>query len=183
MGTSSARVFTSPSAIHGTGVFASMPRLPGEIVLRVDDSRVVTEEWPLDPKKGEVEYHCDYLASGKTVLMQPPERFINHSCDPNTYTRSIGSDRYVVALRELRIGDEITYDYCLNSEGETEWNCHCGSTKCRQRHLSGFFHLPVDVQIRYFALLEPWYLEEHRAEIEELTKLIRHNLSLQKILD
>jgi hypothetical protein len=167
-----ARAYTSQSAIHGTGVFASVPILPGEIVLRGDDSRVVTKDWPLDPEKGEFEHHCDYLAAGKTVLMQPPERFINHSCEPNTYTRTIGEDRYVVALRDIRAGDEITCDYCLNSEGETEWNCHCDSTKCRKRHLSGYFHLPIEVQIRYFALLEPWFLEEHRAEIEELKKQV-----------
>jgi hypothetical protein len=33
------RVYTAPSDIHGTGVFAALPLRPGEIVLRIDDSR------------------------------------------------------------------------------------------------------------------------------------------------
>ena len=171
-----ARVYTAESTIHGTGVFASVPMLPGEIALRIDDSRVVTKVAPLDPTKGEFDYHCDYLAGGKVVLMRPPERFINHSCDPNAYTRTIGEDRYLLALREIRIGDEITYDYCLNSKGNTAWNCNCGSKYCRKRHLSGFFHLPLHVQARYLGLLEPWYLEEHQAEIDRLKKEVEKRM-------
>ena len=166
------RVYTAESPIHGTGVFSSAHFSPGEIVLRIDDSRVVTDADPLDPAKGEFEHHCDYLAGGKVVLMQPPERFINHRCDPNTYIRTIAGDRYVVALREIRPGDEITYDYCINGDGDTAWDCSCRSPECRKRHLSGFFHLPVDVQARYLALLEDWFVAEHREEVEILKRRI-----------
>jgi hypothetical protein len=166
-------VYTADSPIHGTGVFSSSRLSPGEIVLRIDDSRVVTEADPLDPAKGDLEHHCDYLAGGKVVLMQPPERFINHRCDPNVYIRTIAGDRHVVALREIRPGDEITYDYCVNGDGETEWTCTCGSPACRNHHLSGFFHLPIDVQARYLALLEDWFVAEHRDEVDSLKRLKR----------
>jgi GNAT superfamily N-acetyltransferase len=165
-------VYTAESSIHGTGVFSSSPYSPGEIVLRIDDARVVTDADPLDPARGELEHHCDYLAGGQVVLMQPPERFINHRCDPNTYIRTIAGDRYVVALKEIRPGDEITYDYCVNGEGETGWFCTCGSPACRKHHLSGFFHLPIDVQARYLALLEDWFVAEHRDEVDSLKRRI-----------
>lgn len=80
------RLYTAEFSIHGTGVFSSAHFSPGEVILKIDDSRVVTDADPLDPAKGEFEHHCDYLASGKVVLMQPPERFINHHCDPNTFS-------------------------------------------------------------------------------------------------
>jgi GNAT superfamily N-acetyltransferase len=168
------RVYTSESPIHGTGVFSSAQFSPGETVLKIDDSRVVTDADPLDPAKADFEHHCDYLAGGKVVLMQPPERFINHRCDPNTYVRTIAGDRYVVALREIRFGEEITYDYCVNGDGDTAWDCSCGSPKCRSRHHSGFFHLPVDVQARYLALLEDWFVAEHRGEVESLKRKIEN---------
>ena len=126
------RVYTAESSIQGTGVFSSAHFSPGEIILRIDDSRVVTDADPLDPAKGEFEHHCDFLSGGKVVLMQPPERFINHRCDPNTYIRTITGDRYVVALREIRPSDEITYDYCVNGDGDTAWDCSCGSPACRK---------------------------------------------------
>jgi SET domain-containing protein len=170
------RIYTAESPIHGTGVFSASAFSPGEIVLKIDDSRVVSEAAPLDPAKGEFGQHCDYLSGGKVVLMQSPERFINHRCDPNTFTRTIAGDRYVVALREIRPGDEITYDYCLNSEGDTAWDCSCGSPDCRKHHLSGFFHLPVDVQALYLALLEDWFVAEHRDEVEALKRRVDEGL-------
>ena len=165
-------VYTADSPIHGTGVFSSARLSPGEVVLRIDDSRVVTDAEPLDPAKGEFEHHCDYLADGRVVLMRHPERSINHSCDPNTYIRTIAGDRYVVALRPIRPGEEITYDYCVNGDGDTAWECSCGSPACRKHHLSGFFHLPEDVQARYLALLEDWFVAEHRDEVEALKRRV-----------
>lgn len=166
------RVYTADSPIHGTGVFSAAHSSPGEIILRIDDFRVVTDADPLVPAEGELEHHCDYLAGGKVVLMQSPERSINHRCDPNAYIRTIAGDRYVVALREIRPGDEITYDYCINGDGDTEWACLCGSLACRERHLSGFFHLPDEVRARYLALLDDWFVAEHRDEVEFLKRQI-----------
>lgn len=167
------RVFTAESPIHGTGVFASQHFGPGEIVLKIDDSRVITDAAPLNPESGEYDHHCDYLAGGKVVLMRTPERHINHHCDPNTFVRTIAGDRYVVALRDIRAGDEVTYDYCLNGDGNTEWSCHCGGPQCRVRHLSGFFHLPIDVQARYLALLDEWFVTEHQSEVDALKARLR----------
>ena len=42
------RVNTVESPIQGTGVFSSARFSPGEVVLRIDDSRVVTDAEPLD---------------------------------------------------------------------------------------------------------------------------------------
>ena len=70
------RVAESP--IHGLGVFAGRPFHASDEVLVLDDSRVVTPEAPL--AAGEYAHHCDYLCGGKVILMQWPERHINHSC-------------------------------------------------------------------------------------------------------
>jgi hypothetical protein len=83
------RLYTAKSTIHGTGVFSSTHFSPGEIIIKIDDSRDVTDADPLDPSNGEFEQHCDYVASGKVVLMLAPERFINHHCAPNTFIRTI----------------------------------------------------------------------------------------------
>ena len=168
-------VYIAVSPIHGAGVFSSVHFSPGEIILKIDDSRVVTDADPLDPARGEFEHHCDYLANGKVVLMQVPERFINHSCRPTTFIRTISGDRHVVALRVIRPGDEVTFDYCINGDGDTAWDCSCKSPECRKRHLSGFFHLPVDVQARHLALLEDWFIAEHQNEVEMLKRRIEES--------
>jgi SET domain-containing protein len=62
-------------------------------------------------------------------------RFINHSCDPNCET-SVEDDRvFVHALRDVRPGEELTYDYNLRpgdpSDSPDEYPCRCGSEICR----------------------------------------------------
>ena len=47
------------SLIHGKGVFATKNFEKSELIIVLDDSRIVNRENPLDPEKGEFEYHCD----------------------------------------------------------------------------------------------------------------------------
>jgi hypothetical protein len=155
------------SAIQGLGVFACRPLSKGGLVLLIDDSHTVDELRPLGP--GDDARHCDYLEGGKTVLMQPPERHINHSCDPNSYVKTLHGRRFVIALRDIRPGEEITYDYCINGGGDTVWTCHCGAARCRHEIHSDFFHLPADVQIEYLPLLDDWFRRERSAEVDRLT--------------
>ena len=162
------------SRIDGQGVFAETPFLAGQTVLEIDDSRIVDELHPLGP--GDDSRHCDYLARGTVVLMQPPERYINHCCQPNTYVKTVNGKRLVIALRDLAAGEEITYDYCINSGGDTVWTCHCGAERCRHTIHSDFFHLPLELQLEYLPLLDDWFREERAPEVQRLQNLIEHHV-------
>lgn len=147
-------------------MFATRPFRKNEVILTLDDSRVVDARHPL--RKGEEPRHCDYLDGGKVILMPSPERHINHSCDPNTYVKTFRGRRRVVALRDIESGDEITYDYCINSGGDTVWTCHCGAARCRQEIHSDFFHLPLEIQREYLPLLDAWFRRERAEDVARL---------------
>lgn len=57
-------------------------------------------------------------------------RYINHSCEPNTFMRRAFSKVEFYTLRPIRKGEELTCDY-----GETHHDgklpCHCGASNCR----------------------------------------------------
>jgi hypothetical protein len=55
------RVYTTQSSIFGRDVFSSAHFSRGEIILKIDDFRVVTDADPLDPANAKFEHHCDYL--------------------------------------------------------------------------------------------------------------------------
>ena len=61
-------------------------------------------------------------------------RYINHCCDPNCYCRVVSVDgvKHIVlfAWRDIRDGEEITYDYKLPIE-DVKIICHCGAATCR----------------------------------------------------
>ena len=57
-------------------------------------------------------------------------RTINHSCDPNGGIRKTSE---LFALRDIKKGEEITYDYSATI-APTRWHmkCKCGSKNCRK---------------------------------------------------
>jgi len=156
------------SGIHGKGVFATEPLARGSVVLRIDDSRVVDDTHPLREGLGENPDHCDYLPDGTTVLMQAPERYINHSCDPNALVCSVDRARFVLAARKISAGEEIVYDYAVNAADGDVWTCRCGAANCRGRHKCDFFALSDATQLRRLPLLDPWFAEVHKDRILDL---------------
>lgn len=61
-------------------------------------------------------------------------RFINHSCDPNCIAKviTVGNESKIVlyAKQDLKVGEEITYDYKFPIEDE-KIPCLCGAESCR----------------------------------------------------
>jgi hypothetical protein len=159
-------VVVHPSDIEGLGAFARRPFKRNDVILAIDDSRVVGRDTPLTGD--EQERHCDYLEAGKVVLMQPPERYINHSCDPNTYVKTVNGRRFVIARREIQSREEITYDYSVNGGGDTVWLCRCGALRCRRDVHSDFFHLPIELQREYLPELDDWFVKERRDDVTHL---------------
>ncbi|MGE3471352.1 MAG: SET domain-containing protein-lysine N-methyltransferase [Vicinamibacterales bacterium] len=50
-------------------------------------------------------------------------RFINHSCRPNCYSTVDGQTIWIRASKNIKPGDELTYDY--NTEGDKTIPCRC----------------------------------------------------------
>ena len=155
MPTQTTLVEVRASRINSRGVFALVDISAGEIITREDDSYVVTPDNPLPP--GEPEYHCDWYADGRQVLLREPECYYNHSCDPNSTLRFIAGVRHTVAIRDIAAGQEITHEYCIDGFGDTVWQCNCGSAKCRKTIHSDFFHLPLELQVEYLPYLSDVY--------------------------
>ena len=58
--------------------------------------------------------------------------FVNHSCSPNCESDQFGDRIWIVALRDIKAGEELTYDYCLwDGEPGDEAPCYCGAGNCR----------------------------------------------------
>ncbi|KAL1220067.1 Histone-lysine N-methyltransferase ATXR7 [Cardamine amara subsp. amara] len=61
-------------------------------------------------------------------------RFINHSCEPNCYTKIISLEGkkkiFIYAKRHIDTGEEISYNYKFPLEDD-KIPCNCGAQKCR----------------------------------------------------
>jgi SET domain-containing protein len=50
-------------------------------------------------------------------------RYINHSCHPNCYVHIVGDTIWIRASRNIRSGEELTYDYMTDGEGQIRCRC------------------------------------------------------------
>jgi hypothetical protein len=57
---------------------------------------------------------------------------INHSCHPNAGIRLTRLGYDLIALRDINVGDEITYDYSTYIESPERLSCRCGTWRCRK---------------------------------------------------
>ncbi len=55
-------------------------------------------------------------------------RYINHSCSPNCYTQIVGDTIWIRAARNIRKGEELTYDYATDGVGSLPCRCAPGCT-------------------------------------------------------
>jgi hypothetical protein len=155
-----ADVVVRPSCIEGLGVFAARPFRTGERIRRVNVVREITPDAPIREELGERIDHCSY-PDGKVVLFGSPDRYLNHSCDPNAWEQYEGSASYLVARRGIAAGEEITCDYNINIADGTAWPCKCGATRCLGTAVGDFFRLPPDMQREYRPFLADWFVRRH----------------------
>ena len=112
-----------------------------------------------------------YLEPRGRVLCWDHGRFVNHSCEPNC--RSTGFD-LEIAVRDIPVGDQLTDDYgSLNVD--YEFDCHCGSPRCRStiravdavRFADSWDREARDAFVRAGTVDQPlWLLLKKHADIE-----------------
>lgn len=118
-------VSVKESKIEGKGVFAERDFKKGEVVLKWDTKNLLTEDEVAKMPPDERSY-VSYF-KGKYILMQEPERYVNHACEANTYAKDFAD----VALRDIKKGEEITADYTDEHLPGVGIQCKCGSVSCR----------------------------------------------------
>jgi len=115
------------SGIQGTGLFACRAFKAGDVVLqwKLEKKIDATELSSLD---FEERTYLHPLDEHTYAILQPPERFVNHSCNNNTVVRNLCD----IAVRDIQVGEEITSDYSSSDSGDQSFQCACGAPNCRK---------------------------------------------------
>lgn len=150
-------VTVKDSPVGGRGLFVDEPVKKGQRILTFDGPIISWDE----AVEGGRENHIVPVDINKYVDIGERESLVNHSCDPSTGFS--GSDT-LIALRDLRQGDEITFDYSLVTADGWAMDCRCGSENCR-RKISDYSNLPEEIKEKYRNITPPWMLAS-----EDVTK-------------
>jgi SET domain-containing protein len=130
------------SAIHGRGVFALKAIRKGTRVIEYTGERISHRQADRRYPSAEWSPHTMlFTVDSKTVIDATragnSARWINHSCSPNCEAVDDEGRIYIEAIRNIRPGEELTYDYNLRLDephtpaAKSEYPCRCGARNCR----------------------------------------------------
>jgi uncharacterized protein len=131
-GTVNFKVAVNKSKIHGKGLYANetipAKRKVGSLAGEIISKKAAREKAKLKHSISIVE-----LWNGKALdasVHNNVMKYINHSCHPNTYMRTIGNHVEFYALRSIKAKEELTCNYGpTHHDGERK--CNCGAPNCK----------------------------------------------------
>jgi SET domain-containing protein len=120
------------SSIHAFGCYTTKPIRSGVDIVEYTGTRLTVKDADEIYEKSAKTYLFG-LTDGKHVIDGENEAaFINHSCDPNCEADEIKGKVIITACRDIKAGEELTYDYNLyDGELDDRSLCHCGAANCR----------------------------------------------------
>jgi SET domain-containing protein len=121
----------APSTIHGMGGFAQKDIAKGLRVIEYVGERIDKRESNRRCEgNNEFIFTLDELFDLDGNTPGNPARFINHSCVPNCDAEIIDDRIWIVSNRDIKAGEEITFNYGFDLEDYRDYPCHCGSPGC-----------------------------------------------------
>lgn len=129
--TETALVCFRESAIHGIGGFAKMDIAAGTWVVEYTGETITKDESLRRCESGNAyvfslgdEWDLDGSVSWNAA------RFLNHSCEPNCEAERIEGRIWIIARRDIRAGEELTFNYGYALDDYREHPCRCGADGC-----------------------------------------------------
>ena len=116
------------SSISGWGVYAGQPieedvhivEYKGQLVTQAEAAR---RERRYLPRQRIWLFTIDRRHARDAAFGGNIARYINHACRPNCYVEIEGRHIWIRASRDIRKGEELTYDY--NTGGTAKIACRC----------------------------------------------------------
>ena len=160
-------------SVHGTGLFAARDIFQNEEIIKVIGPTV--REEVADTLYNS--YGIDVLVQiglKKWILPNNEPRFINHSCQPNMGFKSAG---VFCAMKDVKKGEELTYDYAMSEINENGYNwiveCTCGTKSCRKQITNlDIFNRKLKLAEKYKDYLPKFALREVKHHRNFLTPYI-----------
>ena len=130
------------SKIHNKGVFAKKDIPKGTRVIEYVGEKITKAEAQKRAEK-QLEKSKNHTADGGVYIFElnkkydidgkvswNPAQFINHSCNPNAEAEIERGHIWIIAIKDIKKGDEISYNYGYDFDEYKDHPCKCGSKNC-----------------------------------------------------
>ncbi|MFD2257721.1 SET domain-containing protein [Luteolibacter algae] len=129
------------SEIHGRGVYATRDipaeekiiEYVGELIDKSESDKRGVKQHEQAVQTGDAAVYIFNLSNKYDIDGNFPwntARLINHSCEPNCEAWSVGKKIFIHSLRDIKKGEELTFDYGFDVECYEDHPCRCGREGC-----------------------------------------------------
>ncbi len=129
------------SAIHGRGVYATRDiaaeeriiEYVGELINKKESAQRGTLQHERAVQSGDAAVYIFNVTDKYDLDGNVPwntARLINHSCEPNCEAWMTGKRIYIHALRDIKEGEELSFDYGFDVDCYEDHPCLCGRDTC-----------------------------------------------------
>jgi uncharacterized protein len=140
---------------RGQGVFAIAPIKKDEVLAKFEGDIYdeVFDDWT-----DEILDHCVQFEYEKWRGADGIADKFNHSCEPNCGIKGLFT---IVAMRNIEIGEELTWDYEMTENNYFNWymKCKCGSKICRKK-IGRFDNMPQKIRNKYKGYISDWLVKK-----------------------
>ncbi len=147
-------IYIADTGRHGLGIFAARSFLDGEKIVSDQEGEYFDGALSLDQVRSlglDLCTHCFQVDHDRFLLPSGSvDDLINHSCEPNAGIRLTELGYDLIALRDIDIGEELTYDYSTYIASPERLICSCGAAGCRGE-VGRFSELAPSLRARYIA--------------------------------
>lgn len=154
------------SDLAGKGVFATGPIRKDEIVC-FWGGKIYTgaqvEKLSEKMKTYILQVEHDLYIGPPDLASADAAEMFNHSCEPNL---GFKGSTCLVAMRDIKAGEELTFDYAMAETYDQDFDCGCGSSLCRKKLLGTDHNLP-DIRKRYEGYFSYWLEKEHSLNVSQ----------------
>lgn len=129
------------SKIHGNGLYAAEDIPAGTRVIEYVGEKITKAE--SERRAKEWDKHARTKGFGLVYIFElnkrydldgnvrnNPAKYINHNCDANCEARNIRGHIWIVALEDIKQGDELSFDYGYDIDNFLDHHCKCGAETC-----------------------------------------------------
>jgi len=117
----------------GRGVFAVKKCMAKETIFEITGPKItcyVDDDVDEKTRDNAIRYDKKYYINTNGELGS----YLNHSCAPTSFLQKRKKGLFLIAIKDIEAGEEITFDYSTTLDSSDIWTmrCFCGSAHCRK---------------------------------------------------
>lgn len=110
----------------------------------------ITNEPPIYTQDHAIQFAKDKYRDSRGIA-----HLVSHSCEPNCGIK----DKFkIVAMRNIKKGEEISFDYDMSENSDWRMKCECGNKNCR-KIIGDHSALPQKIKERYKGYISEYLVE------------------------